>query len=79
VPQSPESSSTQPSTPPPPQQTPNVWADRITGGWHQATGKVMQILPVDKAAQTVNNWFRVDETQVAEILCAHNYPPPRLY
>ncbi len=28
----------------------------------------MQILPVDKAAQTVSNWFRVDETQVAEIL-----------
>jgi uncharacterized protein (DUF697 family)/predicted GTPase len=68
VPQSPESSSTQPSTPPPTQPTPNVWADRITGSWHQATGKVMQILPVDKVVQTVNNWFRVDETQVAEIL-----------
>ena len=68
MPQSPESSSTQPSTPPPTQPTPNVWADRITGSWHQATGKVMQILPVDKATQIVNNWFRVDETQVAEIL-----------
>jgi uncharacterized protein (DUF697 family)/predicted GTPase len=33
-----------------------------------ATERVMQILPVDKAAQTVSNWFSVDETQVAEIL-----------
>jgi uncharacterized protein (DUF697 family)/predicted GTPase len=33
-----------------------------------ATERVMQILPVDKAAQTVGNWFSVDETQVAEIL-----------
>ncbi len=68
MPQSPESSPIQPSTPPPTPPTPNVWAERITGGWHQATSKVMQILPVNKAAQTVNNWFRVDETQVAEIL-----------
>ncbi|WP_396136634.1 YcjF family protein [Chamaesiphon sp. VAR_48_metabat_403] len=66
MPQSPEPSSTPQPTPTPP--TPNVWTQRLTGGWHQATDKVMQILPVDKAAQTVSNWFRVDETQVAEIL-----------
>ncbi len=28
----------------------------------------MQILPVDKAAQTVGQWFRADETQIAAIL-----------
>jgi uncharacterized protein (DUF697 family) len=66
VPQSPEPSSTPQPTPTPP--TTNVWAQRLTGSWHQATDKVMQILPVNKAAQTVSNWFQVDETQVAEIL-----------
>ncbi|WP_366944877.1 DUF697 domain-containing protein [Chamaesiphon sp. GL140_3_metabinner_50] len=66
MPQSPESSSTPQHTPTPP--APNGWAQRLTGSWHRATDKVMQILPVDKAAQTVSNWFRVDETQVAEIL-----------
>jgi uncharacterized protein (DUF697 family)/predicted GTPase len=30
----------------------------------------MQILPVDKAAETVNKWFSVDETQIAEILAS---------
>jgi uncharacterized protein (DUF697 family)/predicted GTPase len=74
VPQPKESSST---TPPAssgsvdrsePKSTFDVWADRLTGGWHMATERVMQILPVDKAAQTVSNWFSVDETQVAEIL-----------
>ncbi len=30
--------------------------------------RAMQILPVDRAAQTVGKWFSVDETQVAEIL-----------
>nr|WP_315874951.1 DUF697 domain-containing protein [Chamaesiphon minutus] len=42
--------------------------DRLAGGWQQATNKAMQILPVDRAAQTVGKWFSVDETQVAEIL-----------
>ena len=46
----------------------NVWTDRITGGWQIATERVLQLLPVDKAAQTVSNWFSVDETQIAKIL-----------
>jgi uncharacterized protein (DUF697 family)/predicted GTPase len=46
----------------------NVWTDRLAGGWQIATERAMKILPVDKVAQTVNQWFRVDETQVAEIL-----------
>jgi uncharacterized protein (DUF697 family)/predicted GTPase len=48
--------------------TEDAWTDRLADGWHTATNKVMQILPVDKAAETVSKWFSVDEAQVAEIL-----------
>ena len=46
----------------------DAWTDRLADGWHRATGKVMQVLPVDQAAETVSKWFRVDDAQVAEIL-----------
>ena len=46
------------------------WKDRLTGGFQDAAGKVLQILPVDKAAQTVTQWFSVDDAQVAEILAS---------
>jgi uncharacterized protein (DUF697 family)/predicted GTPase len=42
----------------------------LTGGWNAVADRVMQILPVDKAAQTVGQWFSVDETQIAEILAS---------
>jgi uncharacterized protein (DUF697 family) len=32
--------------------------------------KALQILPVDRAAQTLSKWFSVDETQIAEILAS---------
>jgi uncharacterized protein (DUF697 family)/predicted GTPase len=48
--------------------TSDAWTDRLAEGWHLATGKVMQILPVNKAAETVSKWFSVDDAQVAEIL-----------
>jgi uncharacterized protein (DUF697 family)/predicted GTPase len=48
--------------------TTDAWTDRLADGWQTATGKVMQILPVDKAAETVSKWFSVDDAQVAEIL-----------
>jgi uncharacterized protein (DUF697 family)/predicted GTPase len=70
VPQPPESLS---NTPPDPAQTEskqNSWTDRLSDGWHTTTDRVMQILPVDKAAETVSKWFSVDETQVAEILAS---------
>jgi uncharacterized protein (DUF697 family)/predicted GTPase len=35
-----------------------------------ATERAMQVLPVDKAAQIVSQWFRVDDAQVAEILAS---------
>jgi uncharacterized protein (DUF697 family)/predicted GTPase len=75
VPQSPESSSTTPPAPAtstdlPETKSTNVWTDRLTGGWNAVTDRVMQILPVDKAAQTVGQWFSVDETQIAEILAS---------
>jgi uncharacterized protein (DUF697 family)/predicted GTPase len=71
VPQSPESSSTTPSATDLPETKPkNGWTDRLTEGWNAVTDRVMQILPVDKATQTVGQWFTVDETQVAEILAS---------
>jgi uncharacterized protein (DUF697 family)/predicted GTPase len=63
VPQQPQSSDpTSEST------TPIAWKDRIAGGWATTTDRLLQIVPVDKAAQTVGQWFSVDETQIAEIL-----------
>lgn len=40
----------------------------ITDVWNATTGRLTQLLPVDRVAQTVVNWFNVNETQVAEIL-----------
>ena len=45
-----------------------AWTDRLADGWRTATDKVIQVLPVDRAAETVSKWFRVDDAQVAEIL-----------
>ena len=73
MPQPPKSSSPEPSAPQidpqqPTKPTVEVWTDRLAGGWQFATDKALQVLPVDRVAQTVNKWFSVDETQVAEIL-----------
>jgi uncharacterized protein (DUF697 family)/predicted GTPase len=67
VPNPTESSST---TPPAETKPASVWTDRLTAGWSAVTDRVLQILPVDKAAQTVGQWFSVDEAQVAEILAS---------
>lgn len=48
----------------------DTWKDRLIGGWNAATERAMQILPVDKAAQTVTQWFSVNDAQVAEILAS---------
>jgi uncharacterized protein (DUF697 family)/predicted GTPase len=63
----------QPATPPTTPETPtgwDAWKERLTGGWNAATQKALQILPVDKAAQTVTQWFSVDDARVAEILAS---------
>jgi uncharacterized protein (DUF697 family)/predicted GTPase len=65
VPNQPESSTT-PET----QSGLDAWKERLTGGWNAATQKALQILPVDKAAQTVTQWFSVDDARVAEILAS---------
>jgi uncharacterized protein (DUF697 family)/predicted GTPase len=74
VPQPSESAPQQPAQLDPDRQlapsTENLWAERLAGGWQTATAKAMQILPIDRAAQTVSKWFSVDETQVAEILAS---------
>jgi uncharacterized protein (DUF697 family)/predicted GTPase len=67
VPNPTESSST---TPPTETKPAPVWTDRLTAGWSAVTDRVLQVLPVDKAAQTVGQWFSVDEAQVAEILAS---------
>ena len=46
----------------------NSWKKRVTGVFNQATGKLTQLLPVEKVTQTVGQWFNVSDTQVAEIL-----------
>lgn len=43
-------------------------SDRIHAVWNQTTAKIMQLLPVDRAAQTIVNWFSVSDERVAEIL-----------
>ena len=48
----------------------NIWTDRLKEGWDAATSRAMQVLPVDKAAQTVGKWFSVDDAQIAEILAS---------
>ena len=63
-----ESSTPATTDTPEPKSTADVWTDRLVESWHTATGKVMQVLPVDKAAETVSKWFSVDDAQVAEIL-----------
>lgn len=44
------------------------WKNRISGIWSNATGRLVQLLPVEQLAQTVVQWFSVSEEQVAEIL-----------
>jgi len=42
--------------------------DGINAVWNQATAKIMQLLPVDQAAQTIVKWFSVSDERIAEIL-----------
>jgi uncharacterized protein (DUF697 family)/predicted GTPase len=79
VPQPTESSSTNPVSTNPqtttteqiePKSTKDTWTDRLADGWQATTNRLLQILPVDKAAETVSKWFSVDETQVADILAS---------
>ncbi len=44
------------------------WQNRISGIWHDTNNRLMKLFPVGKAAQTIMQWFTVDEAQVAEIL-----------
>jgi uncharacterized protein (DUF697 family)/predicted GTPase len=46
----------------------NSWTNRITGVWNDATARLSQILPVEQAAQTMVQWFSIDEKRVREIL-----------
>ncbi|NET24483.1 GTPase family protein [Okeania sp. SIO1I7] len=44
------------------------WKNRIAEAWNDTSNRVMKLLPVDRAAQTLVEWFSVDEAKVAEIL-----------
>lgn len=44
------------------------WKNRIGGAWNDTTSRLLKLLPVDRAAHTVMQWFSVDETEIAEIL-----------
>lgn len=40
----------------------------IASVWNQTTGRLIQVLPVEKISQSFVKWFSVSEAQVAEIL-----------
>lgn len=44
------------------------WQNRISGIWHDTNNRLMKLFPVDRAAETIMQWFTVDEAQIAEIL-----------
>ena len=54
------------------QETENAKTDSrqnpMTSIWHNTSNRLKKLLPVGKAAQTIMQWFTVDEAQVAEIL-----------
>ncbi|HEY9644160.1 MAG TPA: GTPase domain-containing protein, partial [Coleofasciculaceae cyanobacterium] len=52
----------------PPDNTDKGWTSRISEVWNQAAAQATHLLPVDRLAQTVVQWFSVSEEQVAEIL-----------
>jgi len=58
-----------PSSDPTPSETAKEsLGSNIGAVWNQTTAKIMQLLPVDQAAQTVVKWFSVSDERVAEIL-----------
>ncbi len=48
----------------------NSWSNRLTGILHKTASGLKKILPVRPIANKMVNWFRVDESQLAEILAA---------
>lgn len=44
------------------------WMDGIAAGWSWTTQQLKGLFPTDQIAQTVVQWFSVNETQIAEIL-----------
>jgi uncharacterized protein (DUF697 family)/predicted GTPase len=66
TPSAPEASTHSPS----PASTNVHWSNQIVGAWNQATARLTKLLPLEQAAQTVIQWFSVNEDQIAEILAA---------
>lgn len=48
----------------------NSWTDQLAGLWNNASGRLMQALPIDQLAQTIVQRFSVNEAQIGEILAA---------
>lgn len=48
-----------------PQQT---WPDRAAALWQEMGARLRKVFPIDFVANTVTQWFSIDEAQVAEIL-----------
>jgi uncharacterized protein (DUF697 family)/GTP-binding protein EngB required for normal cell division len=46
------------------------WTDQLAGLWNNASGRLMQALPIDQLAQTIVQRFSVSEAQIGEILAA---------
>lgn len=47
-----------------------AWAEPIVSFWNRTTSRITQLLPTDRVAQTLVQWFNVNETQMADILAA---------
>ncbi|MGK7920211.1 MAG: YcjF family protein [Trichodesmium sp.] len=44
------------------------WKNRIGGIFNDTSSRFQKLFPLERATQTVRQWFRVDESQIAEIL-----------
>ncbi|HIK03998.1 MAG TPA: 50S ribosome-binding GTPase [Trichormus sp. M33_DOE_039] len=47
---------------------PNSWKNHLADVWNKTAGGLMQRLPVDQAAKTITQWFKVSESEITEIL-----------
>lgn len=44
------------------------WKSRAVGFWHEATGQLKKLLPVEQIGKTAASWFDVSDSKIAEIL-----------
>ncbi len=60
--------SLEPTDAEPAKSAPLSWREKAATTWHGMGDRLKRVLPVDRVAQTVVQWFSVSDAQVAEIL-----------